>query len=166
MDCSLRAGDRIDTGAVYRINSEGTHELKHVESLLDGSRVLIFGGPAPFSRLDTEQAKLFAHHSAALIKHVKFVYGFYAQDAFVMKRFDDLVRETEPNHNVNFYGDADLLFAKNYGLDHDFTFQGLGTRTGRYVIVANNGIVEHVIFDDYSEIKNTHPIEILKLLES
>ena len=166
MVCTLKVGDRIDTGAVYRINSEGKHELKHIESLLEGSRVLIFGGPAPFSRLDTEQASLYAHHSGALIKYVKFIYGFYVQDAFVLKRFDDLIRETEPTHNVNFYGDADMLFAKNYGLDHDFTFQGLGTRTGRYVIVANNGVVEHIIFDDYSEIKNTHPIGILNLLKS
>lgn len=166
MNCSLKAGDKIDTGAVYRINDQGSHEIKHVESLLDAGRVLIFGGPAPFSRLDTEQATLFAQHGLKLFKHVKFIYGFYCQDAFVLKRFDDLIRESEPNHGINFYGDADLLFAKNYGLEHDFTFQGLGTRSVRYAIVVNNGVVEHIIFDDFSEINNTHPLAILKLLES
>jgi len=166
MKCILRPGSRIDQGKIYRITADDIHRDFSIDSLTSNNRSIIFGGPAPFSRLDTQQAMEYASLTDRLLKYVNVVYGIYCQDAFVMKKFDEYIGKEYPNHGVVFYGDGDAFFARSYSLEHDFTHQGLSIRTGRYAMVLKNQIVEHISLDDYSVIEDTSAEAILKWLES
>ena len=166
MDCQLLPGAKMIFGTVYRILDNGIHDKFSIESLFANKRVLVFGGPAPFSKLDTQQAIEYAGLGADILKHVDVIYGIYCQDAFVMKKFAEHVEQAVPNSPVVFYGDGDAFFIKNHQLEHDFTFQGLGIRSGRYAFVVKNHIIEHVALDEYQLIENTSAEELLKWLKS
>ncbi len=165
MDCNLKAGDIIDAGVVYKIDDEGTHRHLVTRDLLSGKRAVVFGGPAPFSRLDTEQAHEYARLADEMLKHVDAVIGVYCQDAFVMKQFDLHIRQTYPGHHVAFWGDGDALFARGNGLDHNFSYQGLSLRSGRFAMVVDDQVLEHIFLDDYKEINLTSAEAVLQWLK-
>lgn len=167
MNSKQKIGDEVGGGFVYRINGLGIHENQDARPLFVDKRVLVFGGPAPFSRLDTQQAKEYADLSFKLVEAgLDTIYGIYCQDAFVMKEFDDKIKKDFPNHKINFYGDGDGFFTRAHQLDHNFTFQGLSMRSVRYAMIVKNCIIQYVVVDDYQLIENTSAKKILEWLEN
>lgn len=165
MTLALTKGQVLDLGVVYKLNNSRVHESANIKDLFAGKRIVMFMGPAPFSRLDTEQATDYERLSSAILqKRVDQIIGLYVQDAFVMKKFQEQVHETAGTANTEFYGDGDGFFVKANNLTHDFTFEGLSTRCGRWAMILNDGVIEHVVVDDYSEIKDTSAASILKYL--
>lgn len=165
MDCKLKKGDFIGAGVLYKINEHGLHDHSPTGNLLTNRRVVIFGGPAPFSRLDTQQAKEYAELSGEIIKHVDAIYGIYCQDAFVMNQFDKHIRESFPDHKINFWADGDAFFTRGHGLDFNFTYQGLSLRSGRYAMVVNRETLETVFLDEYQVIEKTAAAKVLEWLK-
>lgn len=166
MAFDLKIGDLVGAGIVYKINSSGVHESLPTRDLLINKRVIIFAGPAPFSRLDTEQAMDYARVSDELLKYVDNIYGLYCQDAFVMNHFDKHVKETVSDSQVEFYGDGDGLFTRAHKLEHDFTNHGLSLRSIRYALVVKNEVIEYAVSDDYKVIENTAASKVLQWLKS
>lgn len=167
MDSKLKIGDQTGGGIVYRINDSGIHESQDCLPLFQEKRVLVFGGPAPFSRLDTQQATDYANYSIKLVENgLDTIYGIYCQDAFVMKEFDNKIKQTYPNHKINFYGDGDGFFTKAHQLEYNFTFQGLSMRSIRFAMIVKNCIIEHIAIDDYQLIENTSAENMLEWLKS
>jgi len=165
MTLALKKGQTIDLGVVYRINPDKLHESVNIKDLFANKRIVVFMGPAPFSRLDTEQAVDYEKYSAEILSHnVNEIVGLYVQDAFVMNKFQEHVREIAGSSNVQFYGDGDGFFVKANNLSHDFTFEGLSTRSGRWAFVINNGVIEYVTVDDFSLIETTSASSIIQYL--
>jgi peroxiredoxin len=166
MAFDLKIGDLVGAGVVYKINAAGIHESIPTRELLMNKRVIIFSGPAPFSRLDTEQSTEYASLSKDLLKYVDNVYGIYCQDAFVMNHFDKHIKETVSDHYIEFYGDGDAFFTRAHKLDHDFTNHGLSLRSVRYALVVKNEVIEYAVSDDYKVIENTAASKVLEWLKS
>lgn len=167
MTLALAVNQTVDLGVVYKINSNGVHESTTIKDLFAGKRLLVFMGPAPFSKLDTEQAIEFEYQSNNILaQKIDGIIGLYVQDAFIMKKFQEHVHETSGTNNVQFYADGDGFFVKANNLTHDFTFSGLGTRCGRWAFIINDGVVEYVTVDDYSFIETTGAHSILKQLKN
>lgn len=164
---TLSKGQTVDLGVLYRIDENNSHSSVKVNELFADKRVLVFMGPAPFSRLDTQQAIEYEKLSSEILKQgINEVFGIYVQDAFVMNKFQETVRAQAGSSNVKFYGDGDGFFVKANNLMHDFTFEGLSTRCGRWAFVLNNGVIEYVVVDDYSLINETSADSILKYLKN
>lgn len=167
MTAALQKGQTVDLGVVYRIDTDAnTHISVNIRDLFANKRVVMFMGPAPFSRLDTEQATDYEKLSKEILAlQIDEIIGIYVQDAFVMNKFQEVVREQAGSSNVVFYGDGDGFFVKANNLSHDFSFEGLSTRCGRWAMVLNNGVIEHVVVDDYSEINYTSANSVLTYLK-
>lgn len=165
MSDTVKVGDHLEAGTVYRINNNGEHAFTTMAGVTIGARIVIFGGPAPFSKLDTEQATEYAKLAADMVKYVDYVYAIYVQDAFVCKEFETQIRKNTGTTELMVLADGDAFFTRAYQLSHDFTYQGLGLRSRRWAAVVNNGIIEYMALDDYSEIKNTHPEKIMEFLK-
>lgn len=164
---SLTAGQRLDLGIVYHINENNQHTNVKISDLFAGKRIVVFLGPAPFSKLDTDQAVSYEILSDQILKeNIDEIIGIYVQDAFVMDKFQEFVRQQSTSKNVKFYGDGDGFFVKASNLMHDFTFEGLSTRCGRWAIVLNDSQIEYVVVDDYSVIDITSAENILKYLKN
>lgn len=166
MSRNLQTGDKVEFGIVYKINEFDLHISKPISEIVENKRLLIYGGPAPFGKLDTEQSISYAEHSTELMKYVDQVLGIYCQDSFVMKQFDLHVKQQHPEHQTEFWADGDGFFIRNHGLEHDFTYSGLSVRSVRYAMVLNNGIVEHFVQDDFQLIDKTSTENMLDWLKN
>jgi peroxiredoxin len=164
---TLTPGQTMDLGVLYRIDENNIHASVNVSVLFANKRVLVFMGPAPFSRLDTQQANEYESLSSEILKQsIDDIFGIYVQDAFVMHKFQEQIRQQAGSANVKFYGDGDGFFVKANNLMHDFTYEGLSTRCGRWAFILNNCVIEHVIVDDYSLLDKTSANSILKYLKN
>ena len=164
MTLALNPGKKIEVGILFRIK-DGTHISANIADVLANKRVVLFMGPAPFSRLDTTQALDYEKASNDILsKNVDLVMGIYVQDAFVVRKFEEQIQSDANSNNVELYGDGDGFFVKSNYLTHDFTHQGLGTRSGRWAMILNNGVIEYVVCDDYTTIDKTSADSILQYL--
>jgi len=161
-----KVGDRLDLGVVYHIDHTGEHNFSPMLDIVQGRRLVIFGGPAPFSRLDTLQATRYAELSQAMMKHVDLVYGIYVQDAFVCRAFEDKIDAAVGENPLVILADGDSFFLKNSQLQEDFTNHGLGIRSCRWASVVNDGEIEYIAGDPYSMVDQTSADSLLKYLES
>ncbi len=157
-------GHNIDAGTLYRIH-DGAHIHVTTYDLLTDKRAVLFGGPAPFSRLDTEQATEYAELSERMLAHVNDIYGIYCQDAFVMHQFELHIKEKCARSKVAFYGDGDAYFTRGHNLHLDFSNQGLGLRSCRYAMVVKDRKLEKLFMDEYSTIEKTAGQKVLEWLE-
>lgn len=163
----LEKNKELVSSVLYHINDAGLHDSVAISQLLTDKRVLIFMGPAPFSRLDTEQATEFETLSKELLSNgIDQVMGIYVQDAFVMNKFKEQIQKDTGSANVNFYADGDAFFVKANNIMQDFTFQGLSVRVGRWAVIVKNGIIEEAFADDYPVIENTRASNVLKYLKN
>lgn len=154
----------VDAGTLYRIH-EGAHVHVTTYDLLTNNRAVLFGGPAPFSRLDTQQAKEYAELSEQMLNYVNNVYGVYCQDAFVMNQFKMHIETLCTNNKVTFFGDGDANFTKGHDLDIDLRNHGLGIRSCRYAMVVKDRKLEKLFVDHYSTINETSAQKVLEWLK-
>lgn len=148
----------LEHGLVYYINQDRIHSFIKIADLFKEGRIAVFGGPAPFSRLDTEHATMYEKASAELKSlGIDKIVAIYVQDAFVCKKFSEEVASNAGSNNVEYYADGDAFFTQAYGLGHNFTNQGLSMRCDRWCAITNNGTVEYVQHDNYDVIEDTSP---------
>lgn len=162
----LEPGQRLDQGTVYYIDGQGTHTSISVSEVFALGRVAVFGGPAPYSRLDTAQALDWQRASSTLLQSgIDRLVAVYVQDAFVVNEFRKTIAAAAGNDLISYYADGDGFFVRSAGLDLDFTYQGLGMRSHRWAAVVDHGLVEWSAIDSASEIKLTSSAAVLSWLE-
>jgi peroxiredoxin len=159
-------GAEFHAGMVYYIDRNKIHKNIQTSDIFSKRRIVVFGGPAPFSKLDTEQALLFEKASKEILAlGIDAIAAIYVQDAFVNEKFRQEISGQAGSDNLEYYADGDAFFSRGLELTHDFTFQGLGVRTGRWAAVVNNCIAEWAAFDEYQIIDQTHPNKVLEWLK-
>lgn len=159
----VRPGERFKNGTLFKIRNNA-HSFVEINNLFANKRVAIFMGPAPFSRLDKQQAVEYEQMSSEILTYVDEILGIYCQDAFVMQQFENYVHEEAGSNNVQFWGDGDGTFCRMNTLLVDFVDQGLGWRSGRWAFVLNNGEIEYVAGDEHSELDLTSADDLLEFL--
>lgn len=162
----LRAGMIIKNSPIYYMDSEKKHSSIRVEEIFKDKIIVVFGGPAPFSRLDTEHATAYAKQTSEILNlGIDEVIAIYCQDAFVCDKFQEEIYQKTNNH-IKIYGDGDGFFARDHGINIDLTYQGLCMRSRRWAAVINNCQVDLIEFDDYKEILYTDPARIISWIKS
>ena len=66
-------------------------------------------------------------------------------DAFVQ---DAWKKASDPDNKIEFLSDGNADFAKAIGLDLDASAMGLGTRSKRYCMVVEDGVVKSLNIED------------------
>jgi peroxiredoxin len=163
----ITTGTVLDASILYYIDENNLHKHLRVDDIFKDKVSVVFGGPAPFSKLDTEQAKLYEQASSELLSHnIDQVVGIYCQDAFVCKKFQEDVSKEIGTSNVKYYADGDGFFVRDYKLWLDFTFHGLSLRSWRWCAVVEDCQIIWVQNDEFQLIEHTHPKKVLEWLES
>ena len=159
-------GDDFALGVLYHLTDMGVHSSMKLIDIVKDRRLVFFGGPAPFSRLDTEQALSYASLAHKMMGKVDMVYGIYCQDAFVCAEFEKKIDEQLGNNALVLLADGDGFFCRSNNLENDFTYQGLSVRSHRWAAVIKNGKVEYFVSDPYQVIESTRAEKILEYLDS
>ena len=137
----------------YASESEGSNDAKDnavsLKELFEGKNVAIFGVPAPYTGICTnEHYPPYKEHADTILKQgvdklicysVADPYSHYAWAKSLGNDFE----------KIEFLADADCSFAKAYGLDTDYAAVSLGHRSKRFSMYVQEGSVKlfHIVDD-------------------
>lgn len=143
---TIKVGDKLPAGTLFEyieVEGEGCSlgpNAFDVSKSTAGKTIAIFGLPGAFTPTCSAQ------HAPGYIQHasdfkaagVDEVWCVSVNDAFVMGAW---ARELKSEGKVRFLADGSADFAKATGLTLDLTAKGLGLRSGRYSLLAKDGVV-------------------------
>jgi len=130
---------------------EATFKVKTADGLADrssadifkGKRVVLFAVPGAFT--PTCNAKhlpsFVANHDAIKAKGVDSIVCVAVNDAFVL---DAWAKIGDVGDKITMLADGNAEFTKAIGLDFDASAAGLGTRSRRYAMIVEDGVVQWI----------------------
>jgi peroxiredoxin len=143
---TISVGERVPDGTLAEFIETETAGCTlgpntfQVADLLKGKKVAIFGLPGAFT--PTCSAKhvpgYVAHADALMAKGVDEIWCVSVNDAFVMGAWG---RDQKATGIVRMMADGNAAFSRSLGLDADFSKFGMGTRSQRYSMLVEDGVV-------------------------
>jgi peroxiredoxin len=143
---TIKVGDKLPAGTLFEyieVEGEGCSlgpNAFDVSKSTAGKTIAIFGLPGAFTPTCSAQ------HAPGYIQHaadfkaagVDEIWCVSVNDAFVMGAW---ARDLKSDGKVRFLADGSADFAKATGLTLDLSAKGLGLRSGRYSLLAKDGVV-------------------------
>lgn len=137
----IKVGDKLPSMKLSTATPDGPKEAA-TDELFKG-RVVLFAVPGAFT--PTCSAKhlpgFVQNFDAIKAKGVDSVICMAVNDAFVMGAWG---KDQGTSDKVMMLADGSAAFAKALGLELDLNGRGMGTRSQRYALVANDGKVTHL----------------------
>lgn len=124
-----------------------------IASLFDGRRVVLFAVPGAFTPTCSER------HLPGYVKHFDDfkargidVYGMSVNDAYVMKAW---AASQHVQAGLKLLADGNASLTKALGLEMDGTAYGMGIRSRRFALYAENGIIKLLQIEKPGELRVT-----------
>ncbi len=136
---AIKEGDKIPAATLHTMR-DGKPAAISTSELFDGKKVVVFAVPGAFTPT-CSMAHLpgyVVHADAIKAKGVDSIVCLSVNDAFVM---DAWGKDKNAEH-LMMVGDGNGAFTKAVGLEMDGSGFGLGTRSQRYAMVVENGVVK------------------------
>jgi glutaredoxin/glutathione-dependent peroxiredoxin len=139
---SVKVGDSIPSMKLMIGTAEGPKEVS-TDDLFKGKKVVMFAVPGAFTpTCSAKHLPGFVQNVDAIkAKGVDTVICVAVNDAFVMGVWG---REQGVGDKVVMLADGSAMLTKALGLELDLTARGLGIRSQRYALVAEDGKVTHL----------------------
>lgn len=139
---SIKVGDKIPSVTLTQMTADGPKPVS-TDDLFAGKKVVLFAVPGAFTPLCSGQhlpgyVKLADQFKA---KGVDSIVCVSVNDAFVMGAWG---KDQQVGDKVVLLADGNADFAKAVGLELDGSGFGMGKRSQRYALVADNGVVKHI----------------------
>jgi glutaredoxin/glutathione-dependent peroxiredoxin len=136
----IKEGDKLPSAELFYLDENNAAKRIATNSLSKDQKIIIFGVPGAFTKICS------ARHLPGYVKNfddikkkgVSKIVCISVNDPNVMKAWGE-------THNVGnkilMLGDPYCAFTKLIGAEIDRTERGLGTRSSRYTMLVENGIV-------------------------
>ncbi|KRB92333.1 peroxiredoxin [Noviherbaspirillum sp. Root189] len=146
---TIKIGDRLPEGSLsefIEVESEGCSlgpNTFNVSDLVKGKKIAIFGLPGAYTpTCSAKHVPGYIQHADALkAKGVDEIWCISVNDAFVMGAWG---RDQKATGTVRMMADGNAAFSKALGLDADFSKVGMGTRSQRYSMLVEDGVVKQL----------------------
>ncbi|MFC4933444.1 peroxiredoxin [Massilia sp. GCM10023247] len=146
---TITIGDRLPEGTLAEFIETETEgctlgpNVFQVADLAKGKKIAIFGLPGAFTpTCSAKHVPGYVQHADALkAKGVDEIWCISVNDAFVMGAWG---REQKSTGIVRMMADGNAAFTKALGLDADFSKHGMGTRSKRYSMLVEDGVVKQL----------------------
>lgn len=143
---TIKIGDHLPEGALAEFIESATEGCAlgpntfNVGDLAKGKKIAIFGLPGAYTpTCSAQHVPGYVKHAAELkAKGVDEIWCISVNDAFVMGAWG---RDQKATGAVRMMADGNAAFSKALGLDADFSKFGMGTRSQRYSMLVEDGIV-------------------------
>jgi len=146
---TIKIGDNLPQGALAEFIETATEGCAlgpntfNVADLAKDKKIVVFGLPGAYTPTCSAQ------HVPGYVKHaadlkamgVDEIWCISVNDAFVMGAWG---REQKATGVVRMLADGNATFSKALGLDADFSKFGMGTRSQRYSMLVENGVVRQL----------------------
>ena len=140
---TIAIGDRIPDIPLKTNGDQGPEDIATGE-LFAGKRVVLFAVPGAFTPgCSNTHMPGFVVNADKLLDKVDVVACMAVNDAFVM----DAWQKDQNAQQFTMLADGNAEFARALGLDMDASGGGMGTRSKRFALIANDGVVEYLGVD-------------------
>ncbi len=139
---TIKVGDSIPSMKLMTATAEGPKEIS-TDDIFKGKKVVLFAVPGAFTpTCSAKHLPGFVQHAADFkAKGVDTIACISVNDAFVMGAWG---KDQGTGDKVMMLADGSATFAKALGLEMDITARGMGVRSQRYALVAQDGKVTHL----------------------
>jgi len=146
---TIKTGDHLPDGTLAEFFDTATDACTigpntfQVADLVKGKKIAIFGLPGAFTpTCSAQHVPGYVKHAADLkAKGVDEIWCISVNDAFVMGAWG---REQKSTGIVRMMADGNGAFSKALGLDADYSKFGMGTRSQRYSMLVEGGVVKQL----------------------
>lgn len=142
----IKIGDKIPAMKLMAATAEGPREVDTAE-LFGPGKVVLFAVPGAFT--PTCSAKhlpgFITHMDELKAKGVDRVVCMAVNDAFVMGAW---AKDQKSGDAITMLADGSAAFTKALGLELDLVARGLGIRSQRFALIAQDGVVTHLAVED------------------
>jgi peroxiredoxin len=147
----IKAGDRIPDGTFMRMTDKGPAPIGTGE-IFGGKKVVLFAVPGAFTPTCSKQhlPGYVSNAESIKAKGIDTIACMAVNDAFVM---DAWARAQNVGDKVLMLADGNAEFARKLGLELDATRSGMGTRSRRFSMVVEDGLVKELNVENPGEFK-------------
>ena len=147
---TIKVGDRLPATTLVKVTPDGPEQVSTTDYFA-GRRVALFAVPGAFTPTCSAQhlPGFVAQADALKAKGVDEIACTSINDAFVMKAWG----QTSGSAGVTMLADGNADLAKAVGLTMDGSKFGMGTRSQRYTMLVNDGVVEQLFVEAPGEFK-------------
>ena len=137
---TIQVGDRIPSASLRIKTDDGIQEIT-TDEIFGGKKVVLFSVPGAFTpTCSAKHLPGFVQQAGAIKgKGVDTIACVSVNDAFVMGAWG---KDQSVGDKVMMLADGNGDFAKALGLELDATGVGLGVRSQRFALVAEDGVVK------------------------
>ena len=142
---TIKVGDSIPSMKLMVANPDGPKEVS-TDEIFKGRKVLLFAVPGAFTpTCSAKHLPGFVQHADALkAKGIDTIVCMAVNDAFVMGAW---AKDQGVQDRIVMLADGSAAFTKALGLELDLVARGLGVRSQRFALVAENGKVTHLAIE-------------------
>jgi peroxiredoxin len=141
----IKVGDRLPNATFMVMTAEGP-KPKTSDEIFKGKKVVLFAVPGAFTpTCHKNHLPGFVKNAGAIkAKGVQTIAVTGVNDVFVM----DAWKKASGGDGIEFLADGSAKFASAIGLTADLTERGLGTRSQRYAMLVDDGVVKALNVED------------------
>ncbi|HXQ53663.1 MAG TPA: peroxiredoxin [Stellaceae bacterium] len=139
---TIKVGDRIPSAKLRHMTAEGPKEIS-TDDIFKGKKVVLFAVPGAFTpTCSAKHLPGFVQNAESIkAKGVDTIACLAVNDAFVMGAWG---KQQGTEGKVTMLADGNGTFTKELGLEMDGSGFGLGTRSKRYAMVVQDGVVKQL----------------------
>lgn len=148
---TIKVGDKLPSATLVKTTENGPDQVS-TDDFFAGRKVALFAVPGAFTpTCSAKHMPGYVDNADALkAKGVDEIACVSVNDAFVM---DAWGKASNAGDKVTLLADGNGQFAKELGLEMDGSKFGMGTRSQRYSMVVNDGVVEALNVEGPGEFK-------------
>ena len=159
---TISVGDRIPDSLLSQMSENGPQPIR-TSDYFDGRKIVLFSVPGAFTPTCS------AHHLPGFIDQiaefaklgVDVIACVAVNDIFVMHAWGKSVGAK----SIDMLADGNADFATALGLDSDASAYGMGKRSKRFALVADNGIVTELMIEAPGEFRVSSAEYVLSKLK-
>jgi peroxiredoxin len=157
---TIKVGDSIPSMKLMQGTKDGPKETS-TDDVFKGKKVVLFAVPGAFTpTCSAKHLPGFVQNAAAFkAKGVDTVACISVNDAFVMGAWG---KDQSADDKVAMLADGSAAFTKALGLELDLTARGMGVRSQRFALVAQDGKVTHLAVEPAGQFGVSSAEEMLK----
>ena len=157
---SIQAGERIPD-AILQYVRDGVQKID-THTLFDGNKLVLFAVPGAFTPTCSERhLPGFVEHFEAFQNKGIGVACMAVNDPFVMHAWGESQHVPQ---GLRMLSDGNGEFTRALGLEMDASAYGMGTRSKRFALYAENGVVQQVFVEAPGEFRVSSAEHVLSQL--
>lgn len=160
---TIRVGDRIPSSVLFQMSDKGPQPIKTTDYFA-GRKVILFSVPGAFTPTCS------AYHLPGFVQHLE-AFNNQGIDAIACMAVNDVFvmhawGKSQAAEGIDMLADGNGEFAKALGLEMDGSAFGMGKRSQRFALIADDGIVTQLMIEPPGEFRVSSAESVLAALSS